>query len=181
MHSQWEEGQGTAQPCSCIQPVLHRPWVGQAERRGRGAQLSHLGEFWANPSVWKGWPGPCSKPHAFHLLLPGPTPPTAKPGKVFFQVSQTEPGCSLQCQLQPGNPALCTCGLPRKGSANPQARPWQALSLGEPLLIYIRRSLATEPPWKGQYDYARLLPQTGWGWPASRQPHQCPGDRQETP
>ena len=32
MHSQWEEGQGTAQPCSYIQPVLHRPRVGQGEK-----------------------------------------------------------------------------------------------------------------------------------------------------
>lgn len=62
MHSQWEEGQGTAQPCSCIQPVLHRPRVGQRERRGRGAQLPHLKELWASPSMWEGWPGPCSKP-----------------------------------------------------------------------------------------------------------------------
>lgn len=156
-------GTSTAQPCSCIQPVLQRPRVGQGERRGRGTQLSHLGEFWASPSKWEGWPGPCSKPHTSCLLLPGPSSPTAKPGKVFFQVSQRKPGCSLQCQLQPGNPALCMCRLPRKGPANPQARPWQALSLEELLSAYIRCSLATEPPWKGQCGHAYLLPQSGLG------------------
>lgn len=151
----------------CPALFLHPACPAQAQgetRRGREAQLLHLGELWASPSVWEGWPALlCSKPHTSCPLLPGPSLPTAKPGKVFSQVSQREPGCPLQCQLQLGNPALCTCRLPRKGSANLQVKSRQALSLEEPLLAYIRCSLAMEPPWKGQYGHACFLPQTGWG------------------
>lgn len=98
MHSQWEEGQGTA--LFLLQPVLHRPRVGHGERRGRGA-LSHLRDLWAGSSMWQGWPAPCSKPPYLSPAAPSTVPSHCRTLQSLFpsEPESLEDPCNASCRL----------------------------------------------------------------------------------
>lgn len=73
-------GRGTRH---CLSLLLHPACPAQARdgirrEKGQRTTTTMLEELWASPSMRKDWIGPCKKPHTSHLLLLGPSPPTAK-------------------------------------------------------------------------------------------------------